>query len=147
MHRVFRMSIRKNLSAGVLAAASVGGAILALNSAIAAPPRGQTSKPAQAFARHLDLRAPTRLFEGPDQLLAAAPSVAHRPAAGAAGAIQPPELGSLDFRDRPSIEDRVRRFHQEGLPVARLWDGRSMLLHLGLNSKGKPGLWIVKKLH
>jgi hypothetical protein len=37
----------------------------------------------------------------------------------------------------------VRR---EGLPLARLWENKSALLSLGLNKKGKPGLWIVQKI-
>jgi hypothetical protein len=37
------------------------------------------------------------------------------------------------------------RFHREGLPVARLWENHSALISLGLNAKGKPGLWLVQK--
>jgi hypothetical protein len=40
------------------------------------------------------------------------------------------------------IAQRVRR---EGLPVARLFETKSALLHLGLNQRGKPGLWLVQK--
>lgn len=42
-------------------------------------------------------------------------------------------------------ETLVRRFHREGLPVARLWENHSALVSLGLNAKGKPGLWLVQK--
>jgi hypothetical protein len=41
----------------------------------------------------------------------------------------------------------ARRVHQEGLPVARLWETKSSLLSIGLNQKGKPGLWLIKKTH
>jgi hypothetical protein len=37
--------------------------------------------------------------------------------------------------------------HREGLPVARLFETKGALLHLGLNPKGKPGLWLVQKTH
>ena len=41
----------------------------------------------------------------------------------------------------------ARRVHQEGLPVARLWETKSAMVSLGLNPKGKPGLWLVQKIH
>jgi hypothetical protein len=41
----------------------------------------------------------------------------------------------------------VRRVHQEGLPVARLWETKSALVSVGLNQKGKPGLWLIQKTH
>jgi hypothetical protein len=41
----------------------------------------------------------------------------------------------------------AQRFHREGLPVARLWESHSALISLGLNQKGKPGLWLVQKTH
>jgi hypothetical protein len=44
-------------------------------------------------------------------------------------------------------ESFARRFHREGLPVARLWENHSALVSLGLNGKGKPGLWLVQKTH
>jgi hypothetical protein len=45
-----------------------------------------------------------------------------------------------------SVEETVRRLHQEGLPLARLWQTNSSSLSIGVNPKGKPGLWFVKKL-
>jgi len=33
------------------------------------------------------------------------------------------------------------------VPVARLFETKGALLHLGLNPKGKPGLWQVQKTH
>ena len=41
----------------------------------------------------------------------------------------------------------ARRVHKEGLPVARLWETHSALLSIGLNPKGKPGLWLIQKTH
>jgi hypothetical protein len=43
------------------------------------------------------------------------------------------------------VEELALRFHREGLPIARLWENKSALVSLGLNSKGKPGLWIIQK--
>ena len=43
-------------------------------------------------------------------------------------------------------EEFARRVHREGLPVARLWQGHSALLSLGLNQRGKPGLWLIQKV-
>jgi hypothetical protein len=38
------------------------------------------------------------------------------------------------------------RVHHEGLPLLRLWQTKSALLSLGLNPKGKPGLWLTQKV-
>jgi hypothetical protein len=51
------------------------------------------------------------------------------------------------MRNRLDVQDFVRRVHQEGLPVARLLESKSALLHLGLSPRGKPGLWLVQKVH
>jgi len=45
------------------------------------------------------------------------------------------------------METMARNFRQQGLPVARLFENKDSLVHLGLNQKGKPGLWILHKLH
>jgi len=50
------------------------------------------------------------------------------------------------MRSRPGVQDFVRRVQREGLPVARLFESKTALLHLGLNPKGKPGLWLVQKV-
>jgi len=58
-----------------------------------------------------------------------------------------PGFGKADNLMRPkTLEDIARRFHREGLPIARLWQTDSTALSLGLNNRGKPGLWFVKKL-
>lgn len=49
------------------------------------------------------------------------------------------------MRARPTLQDFVRRVHREGLPVARLFETKTALLHLGLSPRGKPGLWLVQK--
>jgi hypothetical protein len=58
-------------------------------------------------------------------------------------------LGADAWQDRPSerIANLASRVHREGLPVARLWENRSALVSLGLNQRGKPGLWITQKMH
>ena len=62
--------------------------------------------------------------------------------------IQLPAMGARAAQGRiPSrAEEFARRVHREGLPVARLWENKSALLSLGLNKKGKPGLWITQKI-
>ena len=39
----------------------------------------------------------------------------------------------------PRIQEFVQRVHREGLPVARLFETKSALVHLGLSPRGKPG--------
>ncbi len=46
-----------------------------------------------------------------------------------------------------SVEAFAHRVRHEGLPVARLWENHAALVSLGLNPKGKPGLWLVQKTH
>ena len=52
---------------------------------------------------------------------------------------------SFHMMSQPEI--LARRIHQEGLPVARLWESKSAFLNLGLNQRGKPGLWLIQKVH
>jgi hypothetical protein len=63
--------------------------------------------------------------------------------------IQRPALaiGDLNFRTMSQAEIFARRVHQEGLPVARLFQSKSALLSIGLNKKGKPGLWFSQQSH
>jgi hypothetical protein len=46
-----------------------------------------------------------------------------------------------------TVAEVAQRFHREGLPIARLWESHRALLSLGLNQRGKPGLWLVQKTH
>jgi hypothetical protein len=39
----------------------------------------------------------------------------------------------------------AQRFRREGLPIARLWQNHEAMLSVGLNQRGKPGLWLVQK--
>lgn len=73
----------------------------------------------------------------------------HRPTEGPEGANPLPSMGAEAGHPRimGRAEDFARRFHREGLPIARLWENHSALVSLGLNPKGKPGLWLVQKTH
>ena len=143
--------IGKNKATWVTAVAlSCGGMIL---SAWASPP---SSRPAGAASHqpHLDLRPPSARELGSLPTVSADHSFGglartteshdgkgshdgNFPAFGADAA------GSARVMSR--AESFARRFHREGLPVARLWENHSALLSLGLNGKGKPGLWLVQK--
>jgi len=105
----------------------------------------------------LDLHASvnTMAAAAPENAPAAFPSSLHKQTLGAQEQFrsqeqtQLPELGSEGLQSRPMsrAEEFTRRVHREGLPVARLWENKSALLSLGLNQKGKPGLWIIQKIH
>jgi hypothetical protein len=66
--------------------------------------------------------------------------------------------GSNDLSTRPSFGTRealfpvmnnqpswLHRARREGVPILRLWNSKSALLSIGLNQKGKPGLWLIQK--
>lgn len=54
-------------------------------------------------------------------------------------------LTGAGARPMSRIESYVRQVHREGLPLARLWENQSALVSLGLNPRGKPGLWLLQK--
>jgi hypothetical protein len=125
-------------------------AIAAMNSALAAAPGNH---PRAAAAPHADYHAPLDLRPSTSPIASAEKSTANfpsarRPAMGDERRIDLPALGSEGTQTRiPSrAEEFARRVHREGLPVARLWENKSALLSLGLNKRGKPGLWIVQKI-
>lgn len=124
--------IRRSMPLAMLA---MGG--LAMNAVVASPP-----------AHRLDLALPANLAATADKPPAAFPSL-HRQAQGAQAPIQLRGFGAADPPTRipGRVEDMVLRFHREGLPLARLWENKSTLVSLGLNPKGKPGLWITQKTH
>jgi hypothetical protein len=114
--------------------------------ALAAPPAGrQSAAAAQSFAAHLDLRAPSHVFEPSEKASTSFPSMTHRQSFGVQDQQQLPVLGSEGVRPRNSMADIAQRVRREGLPVARLFETKSALLHLGLNQRGKPGIWLVQK--
>lgn len=129
-----------------------------MTAAWAAPPSGQRA------SLHLDLRPSLGAAAavekavvdkaevgkaGADKGFTVVPSSLHRPTLPPQPELQLPELGAERSQTRtPSrAEEFARRVHREGLPVARLWENKSALVSLGLNKKGKPGLWLVQKTH
>jgi hypothetical protein len=54
--------------------------------------------------------------------------------------------GGAPTRTMSRAEETARRLQHEGLPIARLWESRTALLHVGLNPRGKPGLWLIQKV-
>jgi hypothetical protein len=131
-----------------LTALEVGVLLLMASAAVAAPPQAHLLP---APAQHLDLRLPSHAMEGgasgAEKSPNAFPSIAHRQSLSQPEQVEPPALGSDGMHARPTIQEFVHRVHQEGLPVARLFETKSALVHLGLNPKGKPGLWLVQKTH
>ena len=45
------------------------------------------------------------------------------------------------------IAQRMQRLHREGLPIAHLWESKSAALNIGLNQRGRPGLWFTQRMH
>jgi hypothetical protein len=97
----------------------------------------------------LDLHPPLTAPDAYEKPSAAFPSSLHRQTLAAPGQLQVPGLASESAHTpiRSRAEEFVQRVRREGLPVARLWENKSALVHLGLNQKGKPGLWLVQKFH
>jgi hypothetical protein len=114
-----------------------------MSGAFAAPPSLQRG------TVRLDLHTPLTAPGAAEKPSTAFPSSLHRQTLGAPGQLQLPGLGSEGAHApmRGRAEEFVRRVHREGLPVARLWENKSALVHLGFNQKGKPGLWLVQKFH
>jgi hypothetical protein len=147
----------------VFTAALGAVALFVLSSALAAPPQSRVIQPRLqtqiqpqtqiqtlgqhlALGQHLDLRAPSPALDAgqkPDSF----PSMSRRENAVSADQMRLPALGSDGMRSRPGVQEFVQRVHREGLPVARLFENKSALVHLGLSPKGKPGLWLVQNIH
>jgi hypothetical protein len=127
-----------DLHSGDSSAARLGG--LALHSSA---DRSLSSK--------LDLRAPADLA-GPSAM------AGERHALGLGTFASAPVRGSGDDSTRARLEEQLplrpmsraeqlaTRFRREGLPVARLFESHSALVSLGLNQRGKPGIWLIQKL-
>jgi hypothetical protein len=116
---------------------------------MAAPPQ---NRPVQARAlsqiqapgQHLDLRAPSPAVDVSERA-SSFPSMSRRHSLGSQEPVRLPAFGADGMRSRVTLQDFVQRVHREGLPVARLFENKSALVHLGLSPKGKPGLWLVQK--
>ena len=150
----------------VLLAAMVGLCeVVALHSALAGPPLEKVtaalshgSKDNRSAAvvptlkERLDLRPPANAMES-NQGVAASLAAPGRyrlfsgqlPWKSDARAFSPPV--SQNEHIMSPMETLTHNFQHEGLPVAKLFQSNQSLVHLGLNPKGKPGLWIIHKLH
>jgi hypothetical protein len=96
----------------------------------------------------LDLRAPTDLpsYTKPaDAASAPIPFPARRTAINLHDEERTLGPDEPQLKVSGGMQEFARRFHREGLPVARLWEGHSALVSLGLNQRGKPGLWLIQK--
>jgi hypothetical protein len=119
-------------------------------SIIHAGANGRTAaSPMHLPANRLDLAPPAIPIATHEQAPESFPSFNHHSAAASEaqakfGAMSNP-IGNQRVPSR--AEQLVRNFHRDGLPVARLFQSENSLVHLGLNQKGKPGLWIVEKIH
>jgi hypothetical protein len=98
---------------------------------------------------HLDLRAPTDVPQAAANAGAPVGFPSSRHLAGStADSLQLPALGrDGHLREMSRVEEFARRVHREGLPIARLWESHSALVSLGLNQRGKPGIWLIQKVH
>ena len=116
-----------------------------MSAAFAAPPMTH---------RALDLHAPLTAMAALEKTSNVFPSSLHRQSLGGQEQMQLPAMrGSAMGGPAPQtripgrVEEFAQRVHREGLPVARLWENKSALVSLGLNQKGKLGLWIIQKVH
>jgi hypothetical protein len=114
--------------------------------------------PANGQASHLDFQRldlrPPEVLNGehyaapPTQPAAFFPSAKHSEPNAAVGAGYDLPGGSTvaTLRMENKVQEMERRVPREGLPVARLWETKTALLHIGLSPKGKPGLWLMQKV-
>jgi hypothetical protein len=118
--------------------------LCAISSALAVPPAKAP------FGRPLDLSPPHAVesFERAAPIFSATLTpLRYRQMPGRQEPLQLPILGTDSMRSGSRVEDFVHRVHKEGLPVARLFESKSALVHVGLSPRGKPGLWLVQKTH
>ena len=145
----------------VLLAASLLMEIGELQVCFAAPPgatpKGSISRPhvtgnltqnvTHFLPARLDLRAPSHAAAIEEKPAAFPSALIHHQSGSAQETAQLPSLGAGNPRLRPPLAELARHIQHEGLPVARLWENNSALVHIGLNQRGKPGLWLVQKIH
>lgn len=120
-----------------------------ISSAVGAPPLNQRAAQHSQPHPSLDLRPSVTALAAIEKPSAAFPSGLHRQTLGAQEDIRLPLLGfeSTQTPAKGRAEEFVSRVRREGLPVARLWQNNSALVSLGLNQRGKPGLWLIQKIH
>jgi hypothetical protein len=118
-----------------------------MSTVIASPPAAH--KGSVHLDRHLDLdlHPPAAAsMAGEKKPSEAFPSPLHRHSLGAQESFDLPSMGTQS-RPPNRVQELARRVRREGLPVARLWENQAALVSLGLNNKGKPGLWVIQKIH
>lgn len=130
--------------------------------------------PAPVSFAPLDLRAPPTPAARSDRDVAGAlasasfPSANHRsdprksgdPGKSGLGTEDPPAgdrqrppalgadaLGVQEMSQGQIVAQRLQHMHRDGLPVARLWETQSAVVSIGLNQRGKPGLWFTQRMH
>jgi hypothetical protein len=122
----------------------------------ATPSRGAASR---SDFQPLDLRAPETDLRGPETLPG---SRAPTPIGDARAVFPSAKRAQLDMASQEAdlpggvklatlrmenkVQELERRVPREGLPVARLWETKTALLHVGLSPRGKPGLWLMQKV-
>ncbi len=123
-----------------------------MNVAFAAPPganalnsQSRQNVTEHVSPEHLDLRAPAQLAATDERATGFPSALAHRQFAAPDASAQLPSLGAGN--PRPPLPELARHIQHEGLPIARLWENHSALVHIGLNQRGKPGLWLAQKIH
>jgi hypothetical protein len=116
--------------------------------ACASPPAGRAPAEVGDHPAHLDLQPPS--LSELAGLLPERSSSAGMPSAHKRTSLEEnlPALRAIPA-ERPAshLQAMAQKFGREGLPLARLWENHSALLSSGLSPKGKPGLWLVQKIH
>jgi hypothetical protein len=129
---------------------SGGGMLQRASGLLAAQP--SRSPASRLDLQRLDLRAPENppAERAPMAMDSASafPSAKHpRIASDSRAQEDPPALGGgAAIHTLSRAQEMAQRVQREGLPVARLWETRSALLHIGLSPHGKPGLWLIQKV-
>jgi hypothetical protein len=120
-----------------------------ISGAFASPPSTQKAALRLDLRPSLELRATANAMGAPEKNSEVFPSSLHRQTLGSQEQLQLPNLGSesSQLRMTGGAQEFAKRVHREGLPVARLWENKSALVSIGLNQKGKPGLWLTQKTH
>ena len=137
--------------AGPPPAASPGGLLGRASGSLLATP--SHSPASHLDFQRLDLRPPETLSGGrasaPNGDSSAVFPSAKRATTGATSGAEEDLPGGRNLaplRMESKVHELERRVPHEGLPVARLWETKTALLHFGLSPRGKPGLWLIQKV-
>jgi hypothetical protein len=133
--------------------ASGGGLLQRASGLLAAKPSSPVSR---LDLQRLDLRAPENLAaeRAPAALSESASAFPAFPSAKRARLASdsraeddlPALGGGAAIHTMSRAQEMAQRVQREGVPLARLWETRSALLHVGLSPRGKPGLWLIQKV-